>query len=217
MFLEWNITAGNYSRLRLISSSETWDIPSLTVDHTMFRFVRESREPLNITLVVINATADWQISCIEYLSLNFTQNTLETTVRVITMTHINSKFLLLTAYQLANYNIIIVAHSISIHTGYLNTSLDTIAVEPSFREENITLRLSLETEGMPSMMDGLTYSAIFTSSFAEIIRVFSGSNDSASVELTMLYNVQYNVTTSIALCGYENRSDALSLFYSELI
>ena len=90
MFLEWNITAGKYSRLRLISSSETRDIPPLSVNHTALRFVHESREPLNITLFIINATADWQISCTEYLSS--TQNKLETTVHIITMAHINSKY-----------------------------------------------------------------------------------------------------------------------------
>ena len=90
MFLEWNITAGNYSRLRLISSSEIRDIPPLTMNHTTFRFIRESREPLNITLFIINATVDWRVSCIEYLSSD--QNTLETTVQVIRTNHINSKF-----------------------------------------------------------------------------------------------------------------------------
>ena len=92
-----------------------------------------------------------------------------------------------------------------------------IAVEPSFGEENVTLRLSLELEGMQSMIDCLTYGAMFTSLFEEMIRVFSGGNGSASVELTMLYNAQYNLTTFIALCGYKNQSDTLSLFYSELV
>ena len=90
MFLEWNVTAGNYSRSRLISSSETRDITPLSVNHTTFRFVRESREPFNITLFIINATVDWQIFCTEHLLS--ARNTLEITVRVITMIDINSKF-----------------------------------------------------------------------------------------------------------------------------
>ena len=91
MFLEWNITTGpNYSRQRLISSSETRDIPSLSVNHTTFIFVRQSRYPLNITLFVINATVNWQISCTEYSSSD--QNTLETTISIIEVIHINSKF-----------------------------------------------------------------------------------------------------------------------------
>ena len=84
------MTAGNYSRQRLVSSSETRDIPSLKVNHTTFTFSRHSRIPLNVTLFIINTTVDWRISCIEYVL--DTQNTLETTVHVITMNHINSKF-----------------------------------------------------------------------------------------------------------------------------
>ena len=91
MFLEWSITTGpNYSRQRLVASLEIRDIPSLNVNHTTFKFVRESRDPLNITLFVINATVDWQISCTEYFSS--TQNTLETTISIIEVIHINSKF-----------------------------------------------------------------------------------------------------------------------------
>ena len=93
IFLEWNITTGpNYSRQRLISSSETRDIPSLSVNSTMFIFIRESRVPLNITLFIINATVDWQISCIEDSLSDSTQNTLETIISIIEVIHINSKF-----------------------------------------------------------------------------------------------------------------------------
>ena len=67
-FLEWNITipGRDYDRLRLISSSETRDIPPLTVNYTVFSFHRESREPLNITLTITNATLDMKIFCVEY-------------------------------------------------------------------------------------------------------------------------------------------------------
>ena len=89
-----------------------------------------------------------------------------------------------------------------------------IAVEPSFGEESIILTVTLD--GIQSVVDGLTYGVIFTSSFEELIRIFNftGGND-AGVELVMLYNVQYNLTAFTALCGYENQSDTLSLFYSE--
>ena len=92
-----------------------------------------------------------------------------------------------------------------------------IAIEPSFGEDNVTLyvKLSLELEGMQIMINGLTYGAVLTSnSSLETIRV--GSDD-ANVEVTIPYNVQYNLTTFAVLCGYENQSDTLSLFYSELI
>ena len=108
IFLEWNITTGpNYSRQRLISSSETRDIPSLSVNRTTFKFVRESRDPLNITLFVINATVDWQIACIEYSSS--AQSTLETTISIIEVIHINSKSIL---DLFVRSRIIIVAHNI---------------------------------------------------------------------------------------------------------
>ena len=84
-FLEWNITipSRNYYRLRLISSSEERDIPSLTVNYTSFSFLRESRMPLNITLTITNATVDMKIFCIEY-DLHSTNRTLATPVNVVT-------------------------------------------------------------------------------------------------------------------------------------
>ena len=89
-----------------------------------------------------------------------------------------------------------------------------IAVEPSFGEDNITLHVRL-LEEMHTVINGLVYGAIFTSSLEEAIRV--GSYD-ANVEMTIPYNVQYNLTTFVVLCGYENQSDTLSLkYYSELI
>ena len=66
-FLEWNITAQNYIGLRLVSSEGISTIQSLKVNYTMFSFTRESSEPLNVTLSIINATADFKIFCIEYL------------------------------------------------------------------------------------------------------------------------------------------------------
>ena len=206
MFLEWNITAGNYSHQRLVTSSERRDIPSLRVDHTTFRFVRESREPLNITLFIINATVDWRVSCIEYPSS--TQNALETTVHVIRTNHINSKFNHVLCQSSGTFKNFI--HNI----GYIDTSLGMIAVEPSFGEENVTLTVTLD--GMQTMVDGLAYGVVFTSSFEEIIGVFSDGND-ASIELTMLYNIEYNLSTFATLCGFENRSNVLNLLYGEFI
>ena len=85
-FLEWNITAKNYIGLRLVSSVEATDIIPLTVNYTTFSFTRESREPLNITLSVINATVDLRIFC-QSVQRGAT-NMLETTVRVIRTSHI---------------------------------------------------------------------------------------------------------------------------------
>ena len=66
-FLEWNITAQNYIGLRLVSSEGIPNIQPLTVNYTTFGFTRESSEPLNVTLSIINATVDLRIVCIEYL------------------------------------------------------------------------------------------------------------------------------------------------------
>ena len=88
-----------------------------------------------------------------------------------------------------------------------------IAVEPSFGEDNVTLHVRL-LEGMQIVINGLTYGAILTSSLEETIRI--GSDD-ANGEVIIPYNVQYNLTTFAVLCGYENQSDTLSLFYSGLI
>ena len=91
-----------------------------------------------------------------------------------------------------------------------------IAVEPSFGEDNVTLHVRL-LEGMQIVINGLTYGAILTSSLEETMRVVLGGSDGANGELTIPYNVQYNLTTFAVLCGYENQSDTLSLFYSGLI
>ena len=99
------------------------------------------------------------------------------------------------------------------YTGCLNTSLDIIAIEPLFGEENVTLTVILD--GRKSMIHGITYGVEFISSFEEII--ISGSKIASiyHVQLTMLYNTEYNLTTFVILCGFESRSQPLSLFYSE--
>lgn len=91
-----------------------------------------------------------------------------------------------------------------------------IVVQPSFGQKNVTLRLSLDLEGMQSMIDGLTYGIVFASLFEETILVFPAGNDT-SVELIMFYNTEYNLSTFAALCGFESRSHAFSLFYGEFI
>ena len=91
-FLEWNITAQNYIGQRLVSSEGIPDIQPLKVNYTTFSFTRESSEPLNVTLSIINAKVDTKILCIEYLSEPPARNVLETTVRVLRMSHIKSKW-----------------------------------------------------------------------------------------------------------------------------
>ena len=89
-----------------------------------------------------------------------------------------------------------------------------IAVEALFREENITLTVT--PEGIQSMIHGLTYGVELASSFGETIKVFSGGSD-LSIELTILYNTEYNLNTYSTLCGFECWSRPLNLFYGEFI
>ena len=78
-FMEWNITAHNYIGLRLISSGGS--IIPLTVNYTTFLFTRESQQPLNVTLTIVNATVDYRVDC-ESVPANAT-NKLQKTVRII--------------------------------------------------------------------------------------------------------------------------------------
>ena len=82
-FMEWKITAQNYIGLRLVSSVEATDITPLTVNYTTFSFTRESHEPLNVTLSVINATVDLKIFCIKDLKSASLTDALVTTINVL--------------------------------------------------------------------------------------------------------------------------------------
>ena len=104
------------------------------------------------------------------------------------------------------------------HTVYLHT-LDLTEIEPSFGESNVTLRVTLEDNNNKlNMIDGLIYGVVLTSSFEEVAKVLSDASngDGSSIEIIMLYNTEYNLSTFTSLCGFENQSYVLSLFYSEL-
>ena len=78
-FLEWNITAPNYIGLKLISSGGRTD--PLSMNYTTFTFTRESQQPLNVTLTIINATVDYGVVC-QSVPAGDT-NLLEKSVRII--------------------------------------------------------------------------------------------------------------------------------------
>ena len=96
------------------------------------------------------------------------------------------------------------------YTGRLN---NITTIEPLFGEENVTLTVILD--GIKSMIHGITYGVRFVSSFEEIIAFGNKLTSVYHVQLTMLYNTEYNLTTFVILCGFESRSQPLSLFYSE--
>ena len=85
-FLEWNITAHNYIGLKLISY--VGSIDPLTVNYTTFTFTRESQQPLNVTMTIVNATVDYRVVC-QSVPAGAT-NQLQKTVRIIRDTNIAS-------------------------------------------------------------------------------------------------------------------------------
>ena len=103
------------------------------------------------------------------------------------------------------------------HTVYLHT-LDLTKIELSFGEGNVTLRVTLEMMQDNNMIDGLIYGVVLTSLFEEVAKVLSDASDGngSSIEMIMLYNAEYNLSTFTSLCGFENQSYVLSLFYGEL-
>ena len=91
-------------------------------------------------------------------------------------------------------------------------SLDMIAVEESFGENNVTLRLSLERI-QNNTIDGLTYGVVFTSLFEEIIKVVPSGNDT-SIELIVLYNVQYNLSILLHYVEFDMKINWIPLVCS---
>ena len=80
-FMEWNITAQNYIGLKLISSGGSMN--PLTVNYTTFLFTRESQQPLNVTLTIVNATVDMIVYCIDDFKIDTFTDALVTAVNVI--------------------------------------------------------------------------------------------------------------------------------------
>ena len=80
-FMEWNITAHNYIGLKLISSRGSTD--PLTVNYTTFLFTRESLQPLNVTLTIVNATVDMTVYCIDNFKIGAFAEALVTAINVI--------------------------------------------------------------------------------------------------------------------------------------
>ena len=80
-FMEWNITAPKYIGLKLISSGGSTD--PLTVNYTTFTFTRESQQPLNVTLTIINATVDMMVHCIDDFKLDAFTDAPVTTINVM--------------------------------------------------------------------------------------------------------------------------------------
>ena len=81
--MEWNITAHNYIGLKLISSGGSTN--PLTVNYTTFLFTRESQQPLNVTLTIVNcnATVDMIVYCIDDFKIDAFTDALVTVVSII--------------------------------------------------------------------------------------------------------------------------------------
>jgi hypothetical protein len=91
-------------------------------------------------------------------------------------------------------------------------------IAPSFHRKNITLRFRLErtigTEihyGDGSLIHGVQ----LTSDLAveQIMVDFSGNN--TTIELSISYNIWYNLTAFATLCGHIAQSDTINLYYGD--
>ena len=68
-FQQWNITVPDFrfSELRQVTAYGIPGITPLRTNYTIFNFIREAVSPfLETSLAIINATADLEISCVEY-------------------------------------------------------------------------------------------------------------------------------------------------------
>ena len=92
--------------------------------------------------------------------------------------------------------------------------------EQSFHKSNVTLRLYLErTISTEFSCYGLLIHGVqFISSLAvdrEQIMVDFFGNNTTVIELSISYNIWYNLTVFATLCGHTARSETINLFYGE--
>jgi hypothetical protein len=209
-FLEWNISAWNYIGLKLISSGGSTD--PLTVNYTTFTFTRESQQPLNVTLTIVNATVDYRVVC-QTVPAGAT-NPLEKTVRIIRANDIAS-IIIANYYDYSSVNIIV--YLTDFYLEYLNeTELPSMGLEQYFGENNVTMTVSLDLEREYNR-SGIIYSILFTTSSALAVEqteriIFS---DNKSMQLTVSYNSQYNISVFSNLCGHELQSEIIQIFYGK--
>ena len=93
-------------------------------------------------------------------------------------------------------------------------------IEQSFHKSYITLTLHLERTISTEISYGLLIHGVqFTSGLAvdhEQITIDSFGNN-ATIELSISYNIWYNLTAFAALCGHIAQSETINLFYGEYI
>ena len=91
--------------------------------------------------------------------------------------------------------------------------------EQSFHKSNVTLRLHLERIiSTEFSYDLLIHGVQFTSSLAvdhEQITVDFFGNNTTVIELSISYNIWYNLTAFATLCGHIAQSETINLFYGE--
>lgn len=92
--------------------------------------------------------------------------------------------------------------------------------EQSFQKSNVTLRLYLERIISTEISYDLLIHGVhvqFISDLAvdheQITVDFFGNN--ATTELSISYNIRYNLTAFATLCGYTAQSETINLFYGE--
>ena len=108
-----------------------------------------------------------------------------------------------------------------LYLGYLNgTEFPSMDLEQSFGENNVTMTVSFNLErGCDRARSGITYGLLFTSDSSVVSeqtkRIVSSNNQ--SMQLTVSYNSQYNLSVFSNLCGHELQSEIIHIFYGEYV
>ena len=85
--------------------------------------------------------------------------------------------------------------------------------EQTFGEDNVVLMVTLDLGGMHNIY-GIIYGVSITSVSEQMKSVVS-SQSNTSVQLTVSYNLEYNLSTFAMLCSHEIQSELIHLFYGE--
>ena len=94
-----------------------------------------------------------------------------------------------------------------------------IIKQQSFGDTFVALTVHLEAISSPESNYGLiyVYGVLLTSDSVANQTKMVVSGTIMSVEVNISYNIQYNLSTFVLLCGYENQSQIVNLFYGKFV
>ena len=86
VLLEWNISIAQYGYVsgRFVSHIGMPNIHPLSVNSITFNFVRNSTEPLVVTLIINSVITDLRVACKQYYQSGVSSNVFTTAVQVLT-------------------------------------------------------------------------------------------------------------------------------------